>query len=69
MILVTIITFTSFIVILSDMNWKWIIASNNTSVVFTHSIFGIITVSLTILQVINVKFSFFLRQIFLNIYQ
>ena len=53
MIISAVITFTSFIVILSDKNWKWVIASNNTSVVFTHSIFGIVTISFTVVQVIK----------------
>ena len=51
MILVTLITLTSFVVILADTNWKWVAASDSTSVKFTHSIFGIITVCLTIVQV------------------
>ena len=38
-------------VVLADTNWKWVAASDSTSVKFTHSIFGIITVCMTIVQV------------------
>ena len=54
MIMVPILTFTSFIVILSDLDWKWV--SPTSRVEFAHSIFGIVTVSFSILQVINNKY-------------
>jgi hypothetical protein len=50
MILVTAISITAFIVILAGLEWKWV--SPDDKLEFTHSIFGIVTISVSILQVI-----------------
>lgn len=49
MIFVPICSVTAFIVILADLNWKWVSASSK--VEFAHSIFGIVTIGLSIIQV------------------
>jgi hypothetical protein len=43
-------SFTAFMVILADLDWKWVARSG--SINFIHSIFGIVTVGLAIIQVL-----------------
>ena len=43
------ISLAAFLVILSDLNWKWV--STETPLNFAHSITGIITISLPFLQI------------------
>ena len=50
MILATMITLISFLIILSDLNWKW--KSDKKSLEFAHSIFGIIAITFSIIQVL-----------------
>ena len=50
MISVPIITLSAFLVILSDLNWKWI-AIESGNPVFLHSIIGITTLSFSFVQV------------------
>ncbi len=49
MILTFLISFSSFIVILSYVEWKWVDRSK--PVAFTHSVFGILAISLSLVQV------------------
>jgi hypothetical protein len=49
MISVPIISITAFIVILADLKWQWV--SQTLVVNFVHSIFGIITMALSVVQV------------------
>jgi hypothetical protein len=49
MIMVPIASVVAFIVILSDLDWKWVGAEDKTA--FAHSIFGIITICLSVIQV------------------
>ncbi len=49
MIFVTTLSIVSFIIILSQLNWSWV--SDSDSVSYTHSIFGILTICLSIIQV------------------
>ena len=49
MIFVVINSIVSFIVILADLNWKWVDSASPVS--FAHSIFGILTVGLALIQV------------------
>lgn len=56
-----ILTFVGFFIILADQNWRWIDTKQTTS--FAHSLFGIILIVLTFLQVTkkgteNFKFNF-----------
>lgn len=48
MILVPVISLISFIVILSQLNWNWV--SSSSSIGLAHSIFGIFTITLSIIQ-------------------
>jgi hypothetical protein len=50
MISVTIISVLGFISILWHSNWQWVSLSNSV-IVFVHSIFGIVTICLSIVQV------------------
>lgn len=50
MLLVVIISVVGLIVILSFRNWTWV--TTDEPVIFAHSIFGIVTISLAVLQVI-----------------
>ena len=45
-----VLTFSGVFVILGDLNWKWIDPRRQTE--FTHSIFGILTLCLSFLQVL-----------------
>ena len=54
MICVPIISIVAFIVILADLEWKWVEASQDEALEFTHSIFGIVAICLSIIQVMNV---------------
>ena len=49
MMFVPIVAITAFIVILADLNWKWIDASEQLE--FAHSIIGIVTIGFSIIQV------------------
>ena len=57
MILALILNICAFFVILSDLNWKWV--QNDGSIAFTHSIFGILTISFTFIQVNVLLFEIF----------
>lgn len=59
MILVTVISITSFLVVLSAKDWKWIPLTKPVS--YAHSIFGIVAISFSIFQVINKKLYFHLK--------
>jgi hypothetical protein len=50
MFMVPILTIIGFIVVLAELKGKWI--SSEDKVKFTHSIFGIVTLGLSVLQVI-----------------
>lgn len=50
MIMVPIASVVAFIIILSYLDWKWVEAEEKTA--FAHSIFGIFTICLSIIQVI-----------------
>ena len=50
MIFVPICSSVAFIVILADLEWKWLETTQLTN--FVHSIFGIVTIGLSIIQVI-----------------
>ncbi len=50
MVCVTLISIASFIIILWGVEWKWV--DPDESVIFAHSIFGIVTIGLAIIQVI-----------------
>ena len=50
MMSVPIISVAAFIVILWEANWQWISISDSTTF-FAHSIFGIVTIGLSIIQV------------------
>lgn len=49
MILVPIFSITGFIVILANLDWKWVSPSRTLS--FIHSIFGIMAIGLSLFQV------------------
>ena len=49
MILCTIVTIAAFIVILAQSNWKWI--DPHERLEFVHSIFGIVAIGLSVIQV------------------
>lgn len=49
MIFLPICSITAFIVILAELDWKWVEIS--TPVEFAHSIFGIVTIGISIIQV------------------
>ena len=53
MISVPIISVTAFIVILADLEWKWV--GQTLSLNFAHSILGIITIGFSIIQVNYLK--------------
>ncbi len=57
MILVVLMSITAFIVILADLNWKWVESSD--TIEFIHSIFGIITIGFAIIQVFKDFIKFF----------
>lgn len=63
MILVVLMSITAFIVILADLEWKWV--ENSGSINFIHSIFGIVTIGLAIIQVLCFKLLFQLTVFFL----
>ena len=50
MISVPIISIMSFLIILSNKNWQWLQVTDS-SVMFVHSIFGIVTIGLAFIQV------------------
>ena len=50
MLLVPILTLTGFLVILADLDWKWVQTTPAKN--FTHSIFGIVAMGLGFLQVL-----------------
>ena len=49
MMLVTALSITGFIVILAQLNWRWV--ATDDTVEFVHSIFGIIAIGLSVIQV------------------
>lgn len=49
MIIVSLISITAFIVILSELDWKWVTTDEPLN--FAHSIFGIVAIGLPIIQV------------------
>ena len=49
MVSVAVISLVSFLIILSDLNWTWI--DSSFTLIFVHSIFGIITIGLAFIQV------------------
>ena len=49
MISVPVLSLIAFLVILSDLDWQWVETSEQLN--FAHSIFGIVTISLSIIQV------------------
>jgi presenilin-like A22 family membrane protease len=51
MIMVPLMSIAAFILILAYNNWNW--TDNDIKVNFAHSIFGIVAISVSILQVIN----------------
>ena len=53
MVLVPLLSVIAFLVILSDLNWRWI--REDEPLEFAHSIFGIFTISFSIIQVFNIK--------------
>lgn len=72
MILVAVISIVAFIVILAYKEWSWL--DTEDAVAFTHSIFGIVTIGLAVLQVIcclklsGLVIKFFLILVFLSRY-
>ena len=56
MILVPVLSIISLLVILSDLDWEWIKSTANNQTNFNHSIFGIVTISLSVVQVIGAFF-------------
>ena len=60
MVFAPICSIISFIVILADFKWKWIELTDVQVVNFAHSIFGIVVVGFSIIQVNNFM-SFFLN--------
>ena len=57
MLSVPLISLAAFILILSQLNWSWVTISS--SVGFTHSIFGIVVVALSLVQVRNIFIKWF----------
>lgn len=53
MISVPIISLIAFLVILSDLKWKWVDSTEQPH--FAHSIIGIITISFSFIQVIKIN--------------
>jgi hypothetical protein len=51
MISVPIITIAAFIVILWQLEWKWLVNSKDLLIAFIHSIVGIICIALSVIQV------------------
>lgn len=49
MMFVPVVAITAFIVILADLNWKWV--DSNETIPFVHSIIGIITIGFSMIQV------------------
>ena len=49
MIFVPLLSIISFIVILAQLNWEWVLTENKLDL--THSIFGILAICLSIIQV------------------
>ena len=54
MIFVPIVAITAFIVILADLDWKWVESSERLP--FAHSIIGIITIGFSLIQVRFISF-------------
>lgn len=52
MILSPIFSIAAFLVILADLEWKWIEKTNKVS--FAHSIFGIVLIGLSLIQVLEI---------------
>ena len=53
MIIVPTISVVSFIIILDQLKWRWV--SNEKTIEFTHSIFGILAICFSVIQVIMSK--------------
>ena len=51
MMCIPIVSIDSFIVILSDLKWKWVQLTDIQVVNFVHSIFGIVVIGLSFIQV------------------
>jgi len=60
MVFAPICSIVSFIVILADLKWKWIELTDVQVVNFSHSIFGIVVIGFSVIQVNNFM-SFFLN--------
>ena len=56
MILLQSVTITGFFVILFDSHWKWIKYSKENLVNFLHSIFGIVLIGFSVVQVFEYYF-------------
>ncbi len=65
MVLVAVISIVALLVILAENGWKWVSVATDGVLVFVHSIFGIVAISLIVLQV-NFKFEFLFIRV--NIY-
>jgi hypothetical protein len=55
MIFATILNFIAFIVILAELNWKWVDMTSQNRIGYAHSIFGILTISIPLFQVPEVS--------------
>ena len=51
MFFIPIASIVGFIVILADLKWKWVELSNTLVVNFVHSIFGIVVIGFSFIQV------------------
>ena len=58
MIFVPILSIIAFIVILADLGWKWV--DIESKVGFAHSIFGIVVIGLSVIQVCILTFYLYL---------
>ena len=57
MMFIPIVSVAAFIVILWDLDWKWVQLTDFQVVNFVHSIFGIVVIGLSFIQVNQIKMS------------